>query len=94
MLLSAQSKDGKDHDGMLNSLVATKRCKRAWDQSQCQQEEHWNAAEGKVIADYDPHIDYARSEPKNQPDAQEEKERTMQVLDGQDYQKGTISPVS
>ena len=39
-----------------------------------QQEEQPDASEGKVIADYDPDVDYEGSEPKNEPVTQEEKE--------------------
>ena len=39
-----------------------------------QQEEQSDAAEGKVIADYDPDIDYEGSEPKVEPDAREQRE--------------------
>ena len=40
-----------------------------------QQEEQLDAAEGKVIADYDLDIDYEGSEPKNEPVTQEEKDK-------------------
>ena len=39
-----------------------------------QQEEQPDASEGKVIVDYDLHIDYERSDPKNEPVAQEKKD--------------------
>ena len=39
-----------------------------------QQEEQPDAAEGKVIADYNPDADYEESGPKVQPDAQEQRE--------------------
>ena len=39
----------------------------------CQEEQPDDAA-GKVIADYNPDVDSEGSEPKNEPDAQEEKE--------------------
>ena len=39
-----------------------------------EQEEQPDATEGKVIADYDPGVDYEGSEPKVEPDAQEQKE--------------------
>ena len=39
-----------------------------------QQEEQPDSTEGKVIADYDPDLDYEGSEPKNEPVTQEQKE--------------------
>ena len=39
-----------------------------------QQEKQPDAAEGKVIIDYNPDVDYEGSEPKNEPVAWEEKE--------------------
>ena len=39
-----------------------------------QQEEQSDPAEGKVIADYGPDVDYEGSEPEVEPDAQEQRE--------------------
>ena len=44
-----------------------------------QQEEQPDATKGKVIADYDPDIDYERSKPKNKPDSQEKKEENTDI---------------
>ena len=68
MQSSAQSQDGKDDEGVPGSPVTKTN------PSVPQQEEHTDTAEGKVIADYDPHVDYERSESRNEPDAQGEKE--------------------
>ena len=56
MLLSAQSQDDYDSEGMPDTS-ATIRCRQARDKSQCSWGQR-DATEGKAIADYDPDIDY------------------------------------
>ena len=48
-------------------------------ETDCQQEEQPDAAEGKVMVDYNMDIDYEGSEPKNEPVAQKEKEENSDV---------------